>query len=209
MTRLHTLSQSFDKGEFIPSDILVTVDASVRAAAQDILERGGLVGDIDRIIDLRANAPYISDAALSGLVPSMNPDEFMPYEKPKAPVMTGFDEFEPAAMPEEPVLEPEPEAEAAAEPEAEAEEQVIVNVETFDIDVKVPDLGDIEYAAALVEEDISVEMPEVSRFNANLFKVKLDTLRFDSEFLARVRFIAIISVIALANVLLIVYLLAP
>ena len=207
MTRYKTLSQSFDIGDFIAPDILSVVDASVRAAADDILERDGLVGDINRIIDLRADTPYISDSSLGGLVPSMNPDEFMPYERPQAPIMTGFDEIAAAAILKVAAVDSEPVSEFESGSIGEDEEPVMTEVDTFDVDVKIPDLGDIEQTADLVQEDIIVEIPEVSRFNANLFKVKLDTLRFDREFMTKVRFIIIIAAIAAVNVLLIYYLL--
>jgi len=209
LTRTPTLSQSFDIGDFIAPDILSVVDAGVRAVAADIIERGGLAGDIERIIDLRTATPIISDESLSGLVPSMNPDEFMPYEQPKAPVMYGFDEFEANDAPEEPVLEMEPETEPAFEAEDAAEEPVVTKFDTFDIDVKIPDLGNIEQTAALVQEDIVIEIPEVSRFNANLFKVKRDTLWFDEKFKSRVRLGILITVIVVVEALLIIYLLTP
>jgi len=207
LTRYKTLSQSFDIGDFIAPDILSVVDATVRAAADDILERDGLVDDIGRIIDLRAAAPYISDASLGGSVPSMNPDEFMPYERPKAPVMTGFDEIAAAAILKVSDTQTEPDPETEAEAEDIVEETATVSVETLDVDVNIPDLGRIEKTAALIEEDMIVEMPELSRYNANLLKVKFDTLRFDREFMIKLRFSIIIAAIAVVNVFLIYYLL--
>ena len=207
MTRTPTLSQSFDIGDFIAPDILSVVDASVRAAAADILERGGLVGDMERIIDLRADAPSISDSILDGLVPSMNPDEFMPYDRPEAPLMVGFEEFETDLIQDEPEIEPEFIIEAAPLAEDVAEEPAVSEVDSVDVEVIIPDLGRIEHTADLVEDDIVVEIPEVSRFNANLFKVKMDTLRFDKKFKARMRLIIIIAVIAIVEAILIIYLL--
>jgi len=207
LTRYKTLSQSFDIGDFIAPDILSVVDATVRAAADDILERGGLVEDIDRIIDLRAAAPYISDASLGGAVPSMNPDEFMPYERPKAPVMTGFDEIAAAAILKVSYTQEEPDFETETMTEEMDEDTVTAGADTLEVDVKIPDLGRIEKTAAMIEEDMIVEMPELSRYNANLLKVKLDTLRFDREFMMKLRFTIIIAAIAVVNIFLIYYLL--
>ena len=190
MTRYNTLSQNFDIGDFIAPDILSVVDANTRAAAAGILERGGLSGDITRIIDLRADAPVISDLTLSGSVPSMNPDEFMPYDRPEAPVMPGFEEFEPVS-------------EVIAK--SEAEEPVMAEFDSVELSVAIPDLGTIEHTADLIQDDIAVDMPGVSRFNFNLFKVKLHTLRFNREFMGKLRLVILIVIIAILNVILITY----
>jgi len=236
LTQTPTLSQSFDIGDFIAPDILSVVDANVRAAAADIIERDGLVGDLDRIIDLQADVPRFSEAILAGLVPSMNPDEFLSYDLPEAPEMIGFDDItEPAAYEyydDEPEIEiedislseEEPEeadfddTETVEEPEtAEVCDSVIVieSVEVFestevfdsvDVEIEIPDLGNIEQTAASVEEDLVVEIPEVSRINTNLLKVKMDTLRFDKKLLSIIRLTVIIAVIAALNIMLIIYL---
>jgi len=212
LTRPKTLSQSFDIGDFIPPDILTAIDASTRAAAASILERDGLTDDIERIIDLRADTPRIPDAVLSGLVPSMNPDEFMSYDRPKPPEMTGFDDNGPVMAFNEPPAEAEDEEDAEAdfesdaEAEPEPEEPFIAEYEMVDINIAIPDLAKIEHTADLVEDDIEVEMPELSRFNANLFKVKLDTLRFNREFMIRVRLVSVIVILSAAIILLITYL---
>ena len=190
MTLYKTLSQNFDIGDFIAPDILSVVDARTRAAAAGILERSGLTEDITRIIDVRAAAPDITDLTLSGSVPSMNPDEFMPYDRPKAPFMPGFDEFEPVP---------------AVIGKSEAEEPVMAEFDSVDLNVAIPDLGEIEQTADLIQDDIAVDMPGVSRFNLNLFKVKLDTLRFNREFIGKLRLVILIVIIALLNVILIMY----
>ena len=212
MTRPKSLSQSFDIGEFIPPDILIAVDASTREAAADILVRGGLTDDIERITDLRADAPSIQDSMLNGLVPSMNPDEFISYDRPKPPEMTGFDDHGLEIAIIEPAEEPEPPAEETlpeSEPEAEsgAGEQLSAEYDLVDVRITIPDLGRIEHTGDMVEEDIIVEMPEVSKYNANLIKVKLDTLRFDREFIIKVRLVSVIVVLSGAIVLLVTYLL--
>jgi len=207
LTHTLTLSQSFDIGDFIAPDILSVVDASVRAAADNILERDGLVEDIGRIIDLRTDTPYIADALLGGLVPSMDPNVFLPYEKPKAPVMAGFEDFETAEIVlDEPQAETEFEAEPLPDLEDEAGMPAAAEIDRVDVDVKIPDLGNIEQTAALVQDGIVIDIPEVSRYNANLFKVKMDTLRFDEKFKTRMRLI-IIAIVAVIEALLIIYLL--
>ena len=190
MTLYKTLSQNFDIGDFIAPDILSVVDARTRAVAAGILERGGLTGDITRIIDLRADAPVISDLTLSGSVPSMNPDEFMPYDRPEAPLMPGFDVFEPVS---------------AVIAKSEAEGPVMAEFDSVELNVAIPDLGKIEQTADLIQDDIALEMPGVSRFNLNLFKVKLDTLRFNREFIRKIRLVILIVIIAILNVILITY----
>ena len=212
MTRPKSLSQSFDIGDFIPPDILIAVDASTREAAADILERDGLTADIERIIDLRTDTPSIQDSMLSALVPSMNPDEFILYDRPKPPEMTGFDEYGPVIPSSEPPEEAEPPADEAppeSEPEAEPEivEPFLAEYDLVDVRITIPDLGKIEHTGDMVEDDIIVEMPEVSRYNANLLKVKLDTLRFDREFIIRVRLVSVIVILAVAIALLVTYLL--
>ena len=206
MTRTKTLSQSFDIGDFIAPDILSVVDASVRASAADILDRGGLVDDIERIIDLRTAEPRISDISLGGQVPSMNPDEFMSYDLPKEPVMTGFDFFEPAAE-MQPSIATEIDGEAAIDMADTTEAPVVHELEPVEIDVMIPDLGIIEQTAALVQDDIVVEIPEVSGFSADQSRVKWDTLRFDKKFRTRVRIAIIITIIVVVEAILIIYLL--
>ena len=166
-----------------------------------------------RLIDLSAEALSITDTTLSGLVPSMNPDEFMPYERPKAPFMAGFDEIA-KEEPETGLVRKEPEeakeiaAGTGARPEEKAEDEFPDEFDSLNVEVVIPDLVTIEQTAELIEDDIDLAMPEVSRFNANLFKVKLDTLRFNKEFMKDMRLIVLIVVIAIVNVLLIMYLLS-
>jgi len=237
LTRVSTLSQKFDVGDFIAPNILSVVDASVRASADDIIDRSDLAGDIERIIDLRADVPGVSGTSFGGRIPSMNPDEFLSYEEPEAPVMAGFEEFDAERIiPDEPAYEVEqvletvqvmdaaqtPEPDQGLAPEWGPEpEQVLSAVQipepeqglepeqrpVIEVDVKIPDLISIEQTADLVAEDIVIEMPEVPRNNENLRKVDRDTLRFDKAFIARVRLIIIIVIIAVVEALLIYYLL--
>jgi len=206
LTRTKTLSQSFDIGDFIAPDILSVVDASVRESAADILDRGGLVGDLERIIDLRTTEPRITDISLGGLVPSMNPDEFISYDLPKEPEMAGFDFFEPAVE-MQPSYVSEVEEDAAIDEAHANEASVMHELKPVEIDVMIPDLGVIEQTAALVQDDIVVEIPEVSSFSADQSRVKWDTLRFDKKFRSRVRIAIIITIIVVVEAILIIYLL--
>ena len=199
MTRLYTLSQTFDIGDFIAPDIRAVVDANVRAAAADVIESGGLSGELEKVFVLRMNTPAIPDDDFGGSVPSMNPDEFMPYVKPKAPVIVGFDSVTVSS------------AQYDLKPEKEYATEISVD-DDFDsvgLDVGIPDLAMIEQAADLVQEDIVIEIPEVARYNANLLKVRFDTLRFNQKLWRRVRLIAIIAAIVIVEAILIVYLLTP
>jgi len=204
LTHTSTLSQSFDSGSFISPGILAAVNSSVRAAAEGIIENGGLSDDIERIIDLHADVPSITDTTLGGLVPSTNPDEFIIYDRPEAPIMPGLEMFEPAPAADEPGHG----IESAPDGEEESCEQRETDFDSVNVEVVIPDLGTIEQTADSIQEDISLEMPEVSRFNANLFKVKLDTMWFNREFLGSVRLIILIAIIAFVNVILIMYLLS-
>lgn len=208
MTRIRTLSQNFDIGDFIPPDILSVVDAGVRAAAVDIIQREGLKGDLERIVDLRAESFSISDMSIGGLVPSMDPDEFMPYEKPNMPVMTWFDEFTAAAAPQKSGAAPELLVSTAFSHEESDNALAAAGFDPVDIDVKITDLASIEETTAKIQEGMAIEIPEVSNFNANLFKVKMDTLRFDRKFLKRVYLVIVIAFIAVVELLLIIYLLS-
>ena len=202
MTRTSTLSQNFDSGSFISPDILAAVNASVRAAAENILERDGLVSDIERIIDLRADVPSITDTTFGGLVPSMNPDDFIKYDRPGAPVMAGFEVFEPAPV----SIARGHESDEPGAGEGGAYELPAIQFDSLNIEVIIPDLVAIEQTADLIQDDIALEMPEISRFNANLFRVKLDTLRFNMGFRQKLRLVILIAIIAFVNVLLIMYL---
>ncbi|MCL1895030.1 MAG: hypothetical protein FWG03_00630 [Clostridiales bacterium] len=91
MTNTLTLSQSFDNGDFIASDIQRSVDASVRALAAGILGQRGLADGFDQIINMQTTAPVFTDAVLLPGVPPMDPGEFMPYEPPLALELAGFD----------------------------------------------------------------------------------------------------------------------
>ena len=189
MTRQATLSQSFDVGDFISPDILSIIDAGVRADAAGILIRERLVDDISRIIDLHADVPIIYDPLYEGLVPSMNPDKFLHYDLPETPVIAGFDMTK------------------KSEDEMELKLEEAVLLDPVDVNISMPDLGTIEKTATMMQEDIVIDMPEISRFNANLFKVKLDTLRFDKKFTKRVQLFIAIIIIAAIEFVLILYLL--
>ena len=185
MTDTLTLSQGFDAGDFIAPDILKTVDASVRASAADILEQSSLGGDLEQLFDIQAAAPIVSDAALYLGVPSMNPDEFMPYEPPKMPEIADFD-FSRAW-------------ESATEEEPE------------EVDIKIPDADEFHAAEDPVKEDFIVEIPVADQAYADLRKVQIDTLQFDKAHQARkarVRAVVFTVIIAAVVVVLILYLLS-
>ena len=208
MTRTPTLSQSFDIGDFIAPDILSVVDSNVRAVAADVLASGGLTGNLVKAVDLHMSIFIDSNNDFGGLVPSMDPDEFMPYKRPKAPDMTGFESFEAPIIQEESDPEPEYEIEIPLGDENEAASQTQTDFDSVDLDVGIPDLATIEQAADMIQEDIVIELPEVSRYNANLLKVKFDTIRFNETLMRRIRIITIITIIVVVNIILIMYLLS-
>ena len=85
MTNTLTLSQNLDAEDFIAPDILDSVDAGVRAAAEDILGQGGLAAGFEGIFGMQTAAPVLPDAGFVSGAPPMDHDGFMPYEPPVAP----------------------------------------------------------------------------------------------------------------------------
>jgi len=189
LRRIPTLSQSFDTGDFIPPDILSIVDAGVRAAAADIIERGGLAADIERIIDPRTVVPRIPDAGFGDRVPSMDPDEFMPYKRPEAPVISIFGE---------------PDGEDGTR----AATGAVMDIESrlTEIDIDIPEVILYREEAPLTAEDITSEIPQISRYDANLLKLRIDTWRFNKALSDRVNRLIWIAGLSAVVIFLIVYL---
>ena len=186
MTYPPTLSQSFDIGDFIAPDILSVVDASVRAAAEDIIERGSLSDDFERIFNISAGSPVVSEAILRGDIPSMDPDEFLPYEQPETPVISELGMVD--ELPE-----------SADGPQ--------VDIDPAEVDIVIPDMAHIQTETPFAGEDMVVEIPEITGADEDIMKVNFDTRRFEKQFEANMRVIALIVIIAAAIALLIIYLL--
>ena len=77
----------------------------------------------------------------------------------------------------------------------------------------IPDLSDAAPVIASQEEavpaheEIIVEIPQVSRYNSDMMKVKLDTLFFDRKFRDNVRVNILIAILVVVLAMLLVYLL--
>ena len=181
MTAEHTLSQSFDTGDFIAPDILQSVDAGVRASAFDITGQDGLADGSGQSFIVEAAAPVIPDVDIISGLPSLDPDEFMPYETPKTPEVTDFDFQKVWESASSPVPE---------KTEITADEKSRVLLEPYH-----------------VQEDIIVEIPEISPVNADLQKVQADTRQFDKGFREKARVYVFLAAIAAAVVILLIYLL--
>ena len=86
MTETPTLSQTFDDGEFIALGVRATVDASVRAAAEDVLLAGGLADEFDAVFapDPEEDA---GDTELGGetLVPTSDINDILRHESELVP----------------------------------------------------------------------------------------------------------------------------
>jgi len=192
-----TLSQTFDIGDFIEPDILSVVDASVRNLSDDILAHANLATDLEKTFKVKAHLFSIRDEILEGSVPPSNPDEFMPYELPGVPVIPDFDKYE---------YEHEPDAEAPAiEPDVPETETEALEIETevhLDLEEEIP------FAAEPVEDEIMFDLPELPPKNEGMEKVRRDMLKFDGARRDRIQTIIVISIIALLNFILFLYLIS-
>ena len=188
-----TLSQTFDIGDFIEPDILSVVDASVQKAGADILARANLANDLEKTFHVKTHIVHVSDAILEGSVPPSNPDDFLIYDPPDMPVIPDFYAEDYEAEADAPIIEPD-----VTEKETETLE---IETETY-LDLE----EDIPFTAEPAEEEIAFDIPEPPRKSEGMEKVRRDMLKFDEARKDRIQTIIVISIIALLNFILFMYL---
>ena len=213
-----TLSQTFDIGDFIEPDILSVVDASVRKSGADILARANLANDLEKTFNVKAQIVQVSDAILEGSVPPSNPDDFLKYDLPDMPVIPDFyaEDYEkeaeaPIEVEAPIIIEPEVTEKETETLEIEAEAyldtETYLDAETYlDTEAYLDLEEDIRFTAEPAEEEIAFYVPEPPRKSEGMEKVRRDMLKFDEARKDRIQTIIVISIIALLNFILFMYL---
>jgi len=194
-----TLSQTFDTDDFIAPDTLSVVNGSVRAAAEDVLVRGGLSEELNRVFKTKTYDPVLLKAVVSAAVPSLDPDEFMHYEAPEAPVIADY--APPPPLPAEAPADMDVDVDAGLEAGLDPGTDIGIEAE---IEIAEAEMRD---DPVLMEGDISIELPQISRINRGMMRLKLDTLTFEKGFRQSLRDIGAIAGISITIIILVYYLL--
>ena len=187
--RLKTLSQDFEADDFLGAAVVSSVDEGARAVAAGVLERDGLVTELDKDFEFDTGIPEELDFESSeyeGALPETEPG-----------YVTEEDETEDAIEAEMPAVDV-PESIEIEIPEA---PDVPEGVE-----IEIPEAADIT-AEPVQAPDIAFEIPHVMHINRGLTKLKFDTFTFEEDFPRILKGVVTIVVIAAAIIILLFYLL--
>ena len=181
--KLKTLSQDFEADDFLGTAVVSSVDEGARAAAADVLEREGLVTELDKDFEFDTEVPEGLDfdsSEYEGALPEPEEDAADGGEVLEAEAPEGIEIEIPGA--------------------SETPEGVeIVMPEAADI---IPEVVEIE-----IPEAVAFEIPQVTHLNRGFTRLKFDTFTFEEDFPRVFKGIITIIVITAAIIILLYYLL--
>jgi len=210
-----TLSEAFNADGSIASDIISDVQKGFRTAVDDVLVHSGMTEGPDGVVDAQTYELPAMDVFADGNVPSFDPEEFISYESPVMPAIMDFD----ASY--EVVVDFGSELDSDMRPgysvDSEAEEAITVGIESelavqdvrsdADIDIEIPEALHFIEEDLPEQDDMVVEIPEISGLNEGLKKVDFDTFTFNEGFREKFPKIILIAAIVAVLVLLAYYVL--
>ena len=214
MTDNTTLSDAFSADGSIAPGLLSDVNEGIRIAVADVFVRGGLTEDPDGIVGAQMYEPPVLDVFADGEVPSFDPDEFISYESPEIPEVSDFDEASHTVIIDF-GSDLDSDIRASYSVDSEEEEAITVGLESeliiqdvrsdADIDIEIPVVEQFIEEDQPEQDEMVVEIPEISGLNEGMRKVEFDTFTFNEGFREKFPKIALIAAIVAVLVLLAYY----